>query len=124
MGDLGLEDAVSFLGFVPHDRLKVPLSAADVFVLATRAEGWANVFLETMACGLPVVTTSVGGNPEVVSRPELGTLVPYGDPRALQSAVEDALRRDWDRAAIIRHARENSWDARVATLVETFTRLV
>src|SRR5258708_4866571 len=54
--DLGLQDCVVFLGAVAPDELKIPLSAADVFVLATGNEGWANVLLEAMACGLPVVT--------------------------------------------------------------------
>ncbi len=71
---LGLQERVRFLGVVPPEQLKISLSAADVFVLATRNEGWANVFLEAMACGLPIVTTQVGGNPEVVCRPDLGTL--------------------------------------------------
>ena len=76
---LGLDDRVHFLGPLPNDRLKVPLSAADVFVLATSYEGWANVFLEAMACGLPVVTTDVGGNAQVVNDRSLGRIVPFGD---------------------------------------------
>jgi glycosyltransferase involved in cell wall biosynthesis len=114
---------VHFLGHVPPDALNVPLSAADVFVLATRNEGWANVFLEAMACGLPVVTTDVGGNREVVCHPELGIVVPFGDPAALESALREALARDWDREAIVAHARANSWDSRVDTLVAAFRPL-
>ena len=53
--DLGLQECVVFLGTLAPGELNVPLSAADVFVLATRNEGWANVLLEAMACGLPVV---------------------------------------------------------------------
>jgi glycosyltransferase involved in cell wall biosynthesis len=121
---LRLESCVHFLGAVLPADLHVPLSAADVFVLATRNEGWANVFLEAMACGLPVVTTRVGGNAEVVCRPELGAVVPFGDPRALREAIEEALERDWDRAAIRRYAEENSWDHRVETLVDEFRALV
>jgi glycosyltransferase involved in cell wall biosynthesis len=124
VANLGLQDIVRFLGPVPRDRLRIPLSAADVFVLATRNEGWANVFLEAMACGLPVVTTDVGGNREVVSGPELGSMVPFGDEEALCSAIEDALRREWNREAIVRYARQNAWDHRVAVLVGEFTRLV
>ncbi|MDZ7829188.1 MAG: glycosyltransferase [Halofilum sp. (in: g-proteobacteria)] len=85
---LGLRDCVHFLGMIEPERLKEPLSAADVFVLATRNEGWANVLLEAMACGLPVVTTDVGGNREVVSDDHLGLIVPFGDAEALAEAID------------------------------------
>nr|WP_242478394.1 glycosyltransferase [Rubrivivax gelatinosus] len=119
----GLGEAVRFLGPLPPEALRGPLSAADVFVLATRNEGWANVFLEAMACGLPVVTTAVGGNAEVVCRAELGSVVPFGDGQALESAVADALARDWDADTIRRYAAANTWDRRVAELVAAFRAL-
>ncbi len=120
---LGLKDAVHFLGTLPPERLRLPLSAADVFVLATRNEGWANVLLEAMACGLPVVTTDVGGNREVVCDERLGSVVPFGDADALAQALIAALRKTWPRDAIIAYARENDWAQRVAVLVEEFERL-
>lgn len=123
VAELGLEDVVHFLGPLAPAELKQPLSAADVFVLATRNEGWANVFLEAMACGLPVVATDVGGNAEVVCRPELGAIVPFGHSDALQHAIADALAAEWQREAIIAYARANSWDSRVAVLAEEFSRL-
>ncbi len=121
--DLGLGDSVRFLGPVAPEKVKVPLSAADVFVLSTRNEGWANVFLEAMACGLPVVTTLVGGNAEVVCRPEYGRLVPFGVADELAKAIADALDTHWDRARIIEYARANSWDSRVAVLRREFVQL-
>jgi glycosyltransferase involved in cell wall biosynthesis len=121
---LGLAERVHFLGALPPDELKTPLSAADVFVLATGNEGWANVFLEAMACGLPVVTTDVGGNAEVVCRAELGTIVPFGDASALQQALVDALNAEWDRFAILDYARANQWDKRVAQLLRAYDRLI
>jgi Glycosyltransferase len=121
---LGLSGRVHFLGTLPPDALKWPLSAADVFVLATRNEGWANVFLEAMACGLPVVTTDVGGNSEVVCRDALGSIVPFGDAAALQQALDAALDKNWDRAAIIDYAQANQWDKRVAQLLRAFDALL
>ena len=120
---LGLGERVHFLGTVRPEALREPLSAADLFVLSTRNEGWANVLLEAMACGLPVVTTDVGGNAEVVARPELGTVVPFDDAPALQQALSDALARQWDRNAIIAYARDNGWDKRIDLLCEIFTHL-
>lgn len=120
VADLGLQDVVGFLGAMPSDQLKLPLSAADVFVLSTRNEGWANVFLEAMACGLPVVTTDVGGNREVVCRPELGSIVSFDDEPALAAAMLQALGQSWDRQHIVDYAKDNSWDQRVAVLVQEF----
>ena len=120
---LSLQDTVRFLGIIPAASLKWPLSAADVFVLSTRNEGWANVFLEAMACGLPVVSTDVGGNAEVVCSDELGIIVPFGDRTSLSAALLTALEKNWDRAAIIGYAHANDWQTRVEVLVEEFTTL-
>lgn len=122
--ELGLQDTVRFLGSMPGEQLKLPLSAANVFVLATRNEGWANVFLEAMACGLPVVTTGVGGNAEVVCRPELGTIVPFGDSGALERALREALKKNWSREKILAYARDNAWEKRVDVLAQEFKQLV
>lgn len=123
VADLGVHDSVRFLGPRPPAALADVLSAADVFVLATSNEGWANVFLEAMACGLPVVTTDVGGNREVVCEESLGIVVPFGDPQALATALAEALGRSWDRGVIRRYAEENSWVERVERLSDRFQRL-
>ena len=120
---LGLNDRVHMLGALPSTELRIPLSAADVFVLATSNEGWANVFLEAMACGVPVVTTRVGGNAEVVCSDALGIVVPYGDGDALESAIAEALTMVWDRGAIRRYAEANEWGRRVEVLVNQFQDL-
>lgn len=120
---LGVADRVRLLGHRDPEELSRLLSAADLFVLATRNEGWANVFLEAMACGLPVVTTDVGGNSEVVCNPELGTVVPFDDPDALSGALDTGLGRSWNREAILRYAAENDWRERVAVLDREFSRL-
>lgn len=120
---LELDTCVRFLGPRKPHELSGILSAADVFVLATSNEGWANVFLEAMACGLPVVTTDVGGNREVVCDHNLGIVVPFGDSEALCQAIATALDRHWDHAAIRRYAEENAWDERVERLNGHFLRI-
>lgn len=119
-----LQEHVRFLGALPAEELKTPLSAADVFVLATANEGWANVFLEAMACGLPVVTTDVGGNREVVNSSELGSIVPFGDPSALLEALREALRHPWNKDGIVAYANANQWDKRVYALVHHFRQII
>jgi len=63
------------------------LRLLDVFVLPSKAEGISNTILEAMATGLPVVATSVGGNPELVDAERTGILVPASDPPALGAAI-------------------------------------
>lgn len=121
--EAGLADCVHFLGPLAPEELSLPLSAAELFVLPTRNEGWANVILEAMACGLPVITTDVGGNAEVVAGPELGCIVPFGEPAALEASIVESLEREWDRKAIRRYAEAHHWDRKVSALVEAFRYL-
>jgi glycosyltransferase involved in cell wall biosynthesis len=119
-----LEEVVRFLGPIPPKDLHKPLSASDVFVLATRNEGWANVFLEAMACGLPVVATDVGGNSEVVCRTDLGSIVPFDDQDAMLRALLKAIEKNWDRQAIIKYAKDNAWEHRIDQLEIEFRQII
>jgi len=69
-------------------------------------------------------TLDVGGNAEVVCRDALGSIVPFGDAAALQQALDAALDKNWDRAAIIDYAQANQWDKRVAQLLRAFDALL
>lgn len=120
---LGLDEAVRFVGPLPPEQLRVPLSAADVFVLASSNEGWANVLLEAMACGVPVVATDVGGNAEVVCDPSLGSVVPFGDSALLLQAIERTLDTPLDWRAIRAYAERNDWGGRVEVLADEFSTL-
>lgn len=80
--------------------------AADVFVLPSHVEGMSNSLLEAMACGLPVVATSVGAAPEMVRDGVDGLLVPPGDPGALAGALSHLLADRATRDAFGARARE------------------
>jgi glycosyltransferase involved in cell wall biosynthesis len=87
--ELGLVNSVRMLGRRPDiDKL---LPAFHLFVLASDTEGLSNAILEAQACGLPVVTTRVGGNPDLVDA-DCGILVPPRDPEALAEALGRLLR--------------------------------
>ena len=105
----GLAAQVELLGAVPHAELADYYRAADLFVLATSNEGWANAIQEALACGCPVVTTDVGGNREVVGADAHGIVVPFGDPDALRDALRAALESDFDRAAISAWGGRRDW---------------
>ena len=112
-----------FLGALEPSELSEPLSAADVFVLATSNEGWANVILESMACGTPVIATNVGGNAEVVNSGTLGSIVPFGDSQALTDALLESLRLEWPVAPLTEYALQNHWDTRIEIILDEYNRL-
>lgn len=107
---LGLRDVVTSLGRQPAERINALLNAADCFALSTRSEGCCNAIQESLCAGTPVVTTAVGGNPELVHADSLGVLVPFGDADRLRDALIDALRRPWDRHAIAAAGSQRTWD--------------
>ena len=82
---LGLRGKVWLAGM--RSDVPVVLKGLHVFVLPSRAEGISNTILEAMASGLPVLATSVGGNPELVVDGETGLLVPPADPQAMADAL-------------------------------------
>lgn len=112
----GLRDHVRLLGTQPHEEVPRWLAAADLFCLATSNEGRANVILEALACGVPVVTTDVGGSREVIAEGMDGLLVAPGDPDALAGALLRALSTEWDREAIVRRAAGRTWEQTVDDL--------
>lgn len=122
--ELGVQDRVTFLGAVPQMELKRYFNAADIMVLASSREGWANVLLESMACGTPVVASNVWGTPEVVAAPEAGVLMEDRTPEKLADAVIQ-LRRDYpDHAATRRYAERFSWDDTTSGQLELFSRIL
>jgi glycosyltransferase involved in cell wall biosynthesis len=119
--DLG--DHLLLPGRVPHEELLQWYNAADVMCLASEKEGWANVLLESLACGTPVVGTRVWGTPEVISRPELGILVERTVP-AIRQGLADALGRSWDREVIVDYAQQHTWEATARRVVQEFQGVV
>jgi glycosyltransferase involved in cell wall biosynthesis len=83
---------VVFAGNVPHEEIPGYLNAGDIFALPTYSEGMANVIYEAMACGLPVVSTNVGGIPEVITHGVEGFLCNPGDSEMLEKYIRELIR--------------------------------
>jgi glycosyltransferase involved in cell wall biosynthesis len=114
---LGLQGRVRFLG-VRADVADI-LRASDVFVLSSRWEGNPMSVMEAMAAGLPVVSTAVGGVPELVQHGATGLLVPAGDACSLAEAIAQLGCDPARRAAIGNAARQTArerFDVRVMSL--------
>lgn len=120
---LGLADAVRFVGPVPNDRLAPWYSAADLLVLPSHSEGWANVLLESMACGTPVVATDVGGSGEVLGDAGVGLLVPDRAPATMAARIDALLAAGIDRRHVRAYAEGFGWDHTTQAQLALFRRI-
>lgn len=89
--DLGVADSVRFTGFVSEDEKPDLYNLADVYVMPSRGEGFGFVFLEAMACGVPVIASRLDGGREAVRHGALGQLVDPTSPAEIRVAIEDTL---------------------------------
>ncbi len=120
----GLAARVRLLGTRPHAELASLYSAADAMVLASSREGWANVLLEAMACGTPVVASNIWGNPEVVAAAAAGVIYEPNTPDGIATGVRELFSKLPERAATRAYAEDFSWDATTAGQLEIFRRVV
>jgi glycosyltransferase involved in cell wall biosynthesis len=107
VAQLGLQERVALPGFVidPYPWFR----SADLFVLSSRWEGFGNVIVEALECGVPVVSTDCASGPaEILENGRYGRLVPIQDPSALAAAMVLSLEESPDRATLMRRAADFS----------------
>lgn len=107
--NLGVGDRVEFLGHVDQERLPGLYGAADIALNCADREGIANVLLEAIACGTPLVATPVWGSPEVVKVREAGLLTADRSVPAISDAIARLLAALPERAATRRYAESYDW---------------
>lgn len=121
-GETGVKDRVLFLGRVSSESVINYFRQADLFILNTNYEGLSHTLLEAMAAGLPVITTNVGGNPEVIEDGRDGVLVGYNNAEELLAAAEKILADESFRVALVSGAKEKlkkfNWQNNVRETVE------
>lgn len=120
---LGIGDRVRLLGAVPHDDLPRLLAAADVGALASASEGLANAWLESLACGTPIVVADAGGAREVVTTPAAGRIVAR-NADAFASGIADLLAAPPSPTATRAAAAPFTWAANTAALYDHLVALV
>lgn len=121
---LGVADRVRFLGAVRQDVLRSLYTGADALVLASSREGWANVLLEAMACGTPVIASSVWGTPEVVAAPEAGLLMPSLDADGVVTAAEKLFVNLPARTATRAYAEKFGWEPTTQGQIALFREIL
>lgn len=103
--NLGLERKVFLVGRVSSAEMAWYLASADMFVLNTGYEGFSHQVLEAMTAGIPVITTSVGGNREIVVQGQNGFLVKYNDEFNLVEAIKTLWRQSELREHLVANGR-------------------
>ena len=121
---LGVSDRVRFLGTIPQEQLRHYYSAVDALVLASSREGWANVLLESMACGTPVIATNVWGTPEVVQNQHAGVLMSERSPEGLMKAYHKLFEDYPEHADTRRYAEQFSWDETTRGQIRLFRNII
>jgi len=82
---------ITYLGIVPQAELMKIYQEASIFILPSFWEAFPVVILEALSCETPVITTPVGGNPEVIRNSENGILVPPNNPLKLAEAIQHLI---------------------------------
>jgi len=119
-----LQRRVRFFETVPQEILRDYYGAVDILVLASSREGWANVLLESMACGTPVIATKVWGTPEVVTKAVAGILSDACDVESLSKSVKELFDNYPDRNQTRQYAEKYSWDETTFAQKIIFTKLI
>ena len=114
---LGVVDRVHFLGLVNHEVLPTVMCAADVLVLPSASEGLANVWIESLACGTPIVIPDIGGAREVVKSPGAGRIAPR-DASGIAAAARDILTAPPAQADVAENVSGFSWDENARTIAQ------
>jgi glycosyltransferase involved in cell wall biosynthesis len=122
--ELGVADRVRFLGSIDHAKLREVYNAADALVLASSREGWANVLLEAMACGTPVIASAVWGTPEVVASPEAGVLMSSLEADGVADGVRRLFAALPARDATRRYAEGFDWQSTTDGQLALFKRIL
>jgi glycosyltransferase involved in cell wall biosynthesis len=113
----GFAGRVRLLGGRPHAELPHLLAAADAMLLVSEREGLANVWVEALACGTPIVISEAGGAREIVDRVEAGRIVER-NPDAIAAALRALIDSPPDAAAVRRSAERFSWRKNGAELAD------
>lgn len=122
--ELNVSERVRFAGRQPKETLMHAIKGADLFVLNTGYEGFSHQLLEVMALGVPVVTTNVGGNPELIEDGKEGQLVPFDDKEALQNAITRVLSDEELRAAFVAAAESKAHSFELSRMLDETSALL
>jgi len=113
---------VWLVGRKPREELPLWINACDIFVLASLNEGNPTVMFEALGCGIPFISTNVGGVSEIITSNEYGLICRSNDSTDLCNRIFEALNREWNRDTILNHALDYEWNKQKENLMEIYKR--
>lgn len=123
-----LQGRIEFTGVIPQAQVVKILQESELFVMASVSEGFPKALIEAMACGLPVVVTSVGACEEVVKEAHCGIVVPPNAPERLAGAIDEvltspALRQRYASQAVL-GSRNYAWQDQAKKIDQLYKQLL
>ena len=120
----GLSDRVEFLPPRPNSGIPQVMAKARLFCLPSREEGFGVVLIEALASGVPVIGARTGGIADIITSDDFGLLFEPGNATDLAVQVDNALNKDWKKAAIREAGLKYSWDRIAERVVDQYTLAV
>jgi len=115
---------VKLVGPIPHNEICTWLNAGDFFCLPSQREGCPVVIHEALACGLPVMSTMVGGIPDQICCEDYGLLCQPSDVKALSAIIAQSSQVAWDREKICAYGRRFTWDNVAQQTIKVFEEVL
>lgn len=126
---LQLEHRVTFHGRQPYEKMVTWMRSADAIVLSSLSEGLPSVLLESMACGIPMIATDVGGIAEILQNGKTGSLVPPQDVTKLAKVIEqwfttdESLRKQYGEAAY-QASYQYTWESNATQMFDVYKEVI
>ena len=127
--ELNLKDFVIFLGDLPHGVIPKYLACADIFIRPSLAEGFGIVFIEAMACEVPVIGTPVGGIVDFIKDGETGLFCEPSNPKSVAEKIEILIKNKGLKDGLVRNAKQMvgeiyNWDKIVLGIKGVYKKLI
>ncbi|MEE9344839.1 MAG: glycosyltransferase family 4 protein [Methylococcales bacterium] len=121
---LQVTNRIRFVGTLSQQQLVEYYNIADILLLPSSREGCANVLLEALSCGTPVIATAVGGSPDIVTSSSAGLLIEHRTADALISAIEQLSANMPDSQIVRNYAQRFSWSPIIKQQIDTYEMVI
>jgi glycosyltransferase involved in cell wall biosynthesis len=119
-----LKKNVILVGNKRHEEIPLWMNACDLFVHPSLHESFGVVVIEALACGKPVLSTTVGGLPEIIRSGDLGLLVQSSNAQSLANGILDCLSKNWVEEKIINFSQQYTWRNLTSRIVGVYEKAI